>query len=222
MKALIISDDDEVIAKINNTLSDAGYETIIYKWLLKALDNVEEIQPDTVIISACDYPRHWKTFTQFVKSGIGKKIPQVILFTPADFPANEQEKARTLGIKGVFSSCNEAGLELLRSILSAEGPSQIVVKEAIQSEEHSSPVSYSVKNCGLVFTHPFTSAFITGRILSVQGDMVEFSPDISSLAEGIREGDIISEISYRKNNEFTYCHGEIVKHDTSFLIKLVK
>jgi hypothetical protein len=222
MKALIISDDDEVIEKINNTLSDAGYDSIIYKWLLKALDNVEEIQPDTVIISACDYPRHWKTFTQFVKSGIGGKIPQVILFTPADFPANEQEKARTLGIKGVFSSCNEAGLELFRSILTAEGPAHVVVKETIPSENASETVPASVKNCGLVFTHPSTSAFITGKVVSFQGDIVEFIPDIASLAEGIHDGDVISEISFRKNSEFTYCHGEIAKSGTSLLIKLVK
>ena len=222
MKALIISDDDKVIEKINSTLTDAGYETIVYKWLLKALDNVEEIQPDTVIISACDYPRHWKTFTQFIKGGIVKKIPQVILFTPADFPANEQQKARTLGIKGIFSSYNESGLELLRSILAAEGPAQIVVKEAIQSEKNPSPISSSVKNFGLVFTHPSTSAFITGKIISLMDDIVEFIPDISSLTEGICVEDIISEVSFRKKDEFIYCHGKIAKIGTSLLIKLVK
>ncbi|MDR1588437.1 MAG: hypothetical protein LBS57_13370, partial [Treponema sp.] len=34
-------------------------EIIHYSQALKAMDNIEEINPDAIIISACDFPRHW-------------------------------------------------------------------------------------------------------------------------------------------------------------------
>ena len=43
MKTLIICDDESVISKIDTFLQKNGIDTIIYRWLLKALDNLEEI-----------------------------------------------------------------------------------------------------------------------------------------------------------------------------------
>ena len=106
MKAIIICDDEELIGKVDSALASLSYDTIIYRWLLKALDNIEEIRPDIVIVSASDYPRHWKTLTQFIKSGIAGKIPDVILYVPKSFSETENMKAQKLGIKGIFDSCD--------------------------------------------------------------------------------------------------------------------
>ena len=43
MKALLIADDDIVIEKIKASLTDEGYDVITYRWLIKAMDNVEEM-----------------------------------------------------------------------------------------------------------------------------------------------------------------------------------
>ena len=71
MKALLISDDESIVTPLDSYLKNHQFDTIIYKWLIKALDNIEEIKPDLIVISAAEYPRHWKTLVQFVKSGIG-------------------------------------------------------------------------------------------------------------------------------------------------------
>ena len=64
MKALLVADDEKAINNISEVLKAAGYDTIVYTWLLKALDNIEEIAPHLIIVSTGDYPRHWKTLAQ--------------------------------------------------------------------------------------------------------------------------------------------------------------
>ena len=82
MKALIISEEEKVYSTLNDILIKADYDTIIYKWLLKALDNIEEIRPDLIVVSSSEYPRHWKTLVQFVKSGIGGDDIDIYLYEP--------------------------------------------------------------------------------------------------------------------------------------------
>ena len=119
MKALVVCDDAEVIAQLDTALQQYGIDTILYRWLLKALDNIEEISPDFTIISASDYPRHWKTLSQFINSGIGRAANKIILYTPEPLPPEERKKADALGIIGCFSSLGESGegLETLHSFL---------------------------------------------------------------------------------------------------------
>lgn len=118
MKALIICDDELVTNKIKETLQSVGYDSIIYKWLLKALDNVEEISPDLSIVSVSDYPRHWKIFAQFVLSGIGNAKSNIILYTPETISDEEKNKISQLGILGTFSSVDDEELEKLKNIIS--------------------------------------------------------------------------------------------------------
>ena len=113
MKALIISEDENVYTSLNNTLIEAGYDTIIYKWLLKALDNIEEIRPDCIVVSSSEYPRHWKTLVQFVKSGIGGDDVDVYLYEPNPMSTEDEEKARILGITDYFTSLEPSVLEQL-------------------------------------------------------------------------------------------------------------
>src|SRR5574344_1571184 len=120
MKALLVADNDTAIENISTVLKAAGYDTIVYRWLLKALDNIEEIAPHLIIISTKDYPRHWKTMTQFVQSGIGGHIPQVILYVPEDFSEEEEKKAEALGVRGLFDSVGVEGLDKLRDILTKQ------------------------------------------------------------------------------------------------------
>ena len=67
MKAVLICEDNEKLNKIFPLLQTKGYDLIVYKWFLKAMDNLEEIKPDLVILSAKDFPRHWKTLVGFLQ-----------------------------------------------------------------------------------------------------------------------------------------------------------
>jgi hypothetical protein len=216
MKAVIISDDDAVIDKISTVLTAYNFDTIIYRWLLKALDNVEEIRPDVVVISTSDYPRHWKTFAQFVKSGIGGTVPQIILYTPVFFPASEAEKASALGIKGTFSSVDEAGLERFTSILNADTPSPAAAEQKL------SAVNTKKKQYQMIFTHPKNESFITGTVLSYTDDVIEFAPDVQQLTEGLVPGDHVGEVSLKTGNDYSYRSADVVSAEKTIFLKLGK
>lgn len=136
MKALIISDNDEVLAKVDEVFQQNNIDTIVYHWLLKALDNLVEISPDLILISAFDYPRHWKTMVQFLKSEICRKYPVVILYRPADIPHEELKKEEILKIDGFFSSIDEEGLSKLDSLLKKIKSDCSEYFENIHSEEN--------------------------------------------------------------------------------------
>ena len=91
MKALVISDDDKSLGVIDSILQTNGIDSINYKWLIKALDNVEEIRPDLIIINVLDYPRHWKTLAQFVRSTFEDSI-KILLYVPESFISDEYKK----------------------------------------------------------------------------------------------------------------------------------
>lgn len=117
MKALLVADDEKAINNISEVLKAAGYDTIVYKWLLKALDNIEEVAPHLIIVSTGDYPRHWKTLAQYATAGFGDYKPQIILYTDENFNEEEHKKAEALHVRGTFDSVTVEGLDKLREIL---------------------------------------------------------------------------------------------------------
>ena len=229
MKAIIICDDEELIGKVDSALASLSYDTIIYRWLLKALDNIEEIRPDIVIVSASDYPRHWKTLTQFIKSGIAGKIPDVILYVPKSFSETEKMKAQKLGIKGIFDSCDEDGMSFFRSIVNsptgALSPDPEKADKARDAEADSISETLSAEGLSAgkigtaVFTHPKTGAFVTGTIRNLSDGSAEFTADIPSLAAEIASGDKIEELSMRTAGVPTYCTASVVSAENEIIIR---
>ena len=98
MKALVISERSEIIDFVTPRLEEMGFDIIHYKWIIKALDNIEEIQPDVIVLSAGEYPRHWKTLAGFVQSGIGGNDVGVYLYETAPLSVDEEKKAQGLGV----------------------------------------------------------------------------------------------------------------------------
>jgi len=167
MKAVIIADDNTAIERFSIVLKSAGYDIIIYRWLVKALDNIEEIAPHLILASTVDYPRHWKTIVQYAKSGIGGIVPQVILYTGKDFPEEEQKKADALGVRGTVSSYDVTGLDELRNILEQDND--------IYSGRLSNPENE--KGYQFVFSDPDKQYFVTGTVAEYNGQTIVFIPD---------------------------------------------
>ena len=184
MKALIISEDENVYSVLNSVLQKAGYDTIIYKWLLKALDNIEEIRPDCIVVSSSEYPRHWKTLVQFVKSGIGGDEVEVYLYEPNPMSSEDEEKARILGITDYFTSLEPSVLEGIFASVKTEAPvveavSQAVAEQPVEEKEEiptveniiaDEPEKEEEKNEGhYMFTHPYSGKYVTGKFFEYNG-----------------------------------------------------
>lgn len=102
MKTLLISESRDILTAYADFFKSMGYENLCYRWLLKAMDNLEEIQPDVVFINASDYPRHWKTIVQHIRAS-GFCNP-VVLIAAEYLDEDDQAKARFLGIYCITSS----------------------------------------------------------------------------------------------------------------------
>lgn len=188
MKALLIADDDNVISKIKSKLTDDGFDVITYRWLVKALDNVEEIAPEVIIISASSYPRHWKTLVQFVQSGIEGFVPKVILYCEREFDEEDVKKSEALNIAGIFNSIEEDGLTELSDILAN--------KES--------------KNCSLIFTNPKNGAFITGKVSDFEDNVISFIPDSPSLISVLSEEEEIKQATLKNKNSIKYISAKVI------------
>ena len=204
MKALIISEDENVYSVLNSVLQKAGYDTIIYKWLLKALDNIEEIRPDCIVVSSSEYPRHWKTLVQFVKSGIGGDEVQVYLYEPNPMSSEDEEKARVLGITDYFTSLEPGVLEGIFGKTEEPLPT---VENIVQSE----PEKEEEKNEGhYMFTHPVSGKYVSGKFFEYNGNTL--SCVINDL-KGIEKNCIIEYFTFfdsKKTRTAKVCIKDIV------------
>lgn len=149
MKTLVIADNDEIVKDILCTLDKKGMDSIVYRWLLKALDNLEEISPDLIIISAFEYPRHWKTLVQFCKSGITRKIPVFILYRQEGISEEELNKEKALGVYGVFYDSKSSELENLLSQLQNEALEAEVSTPVANISSSSANKSDALEDCHL-------------------------------------------------------------------------
>ncbi|MGI5172038.1 hypothetical protein H0R92_00340 [Treponema sp. OMZ 840] len=109
MKALLISESEDVLNSYAAFFNKAGYDIICYRWLLKAMDNLEEIAPQLVFIDGSDYPRHWKTLVQHIKTGFGPLQPRI--FLGAHLSEEESEKADFLGVHCLDTSIEEKDIQ---------------------------------------------------------------------------------------------------------------
>ena len=108
MKALVISDRHEIIDYVTPLVKQKGFDLIHYRWIIKALDNIEEIQPDIIVLSAGEYPRHWKTLAGFVQSGIGGNDVKVYLYETSPLSKEDEEKAKGLGVLSFIESFSKS------------------------------------------------------------------------------------------------------------------
>lgn len=165
MKAILISDDEAVTSILENFLNVLNFDVIIYRWLLKAMDNTEEIKPDLVIISSSEYPRHWKTFVQFVKGGIAGPEAMVVLYAKDKLSEEDSKKAEILGVKGILTSLDEDGLTELSKIVSS------IVQKSKQNEIHLTSEEKKIMISGT------DKKFHTANILKETNEEITILPD---------------------------------------------
>ena len=194
MKALIISEEKEFIDKLDDLFSQKGFDTIIYKWLLKAIDNIEEIRPNCIILNSSEYPRHWKTLVQFVKSGIGGDEIAIFLYEPNPLSSNDKNKAIALGITDFITSFDKDEISKLNEsidnffdlknhpIEKLYKNTTAIIDEKKDVEKKQQLISVSnitvessenVSGTGdFIFTHPENGKFICGKFFDKNNNKI--------------------------------------------------
>lgn len=200
MKALIVSDALQDGKNIQTALEEAGYDTICYRWLLKALDNVEEIQPHLVIINAVDYPRHWKLMVQHMRCSL-KNQPKVILLVPIDFEDEEAEKAELLDVRGCITGTGKKSLERLHQLLGVQGAF----------------ITIPPSKAKIVFLHPHEEVLCSGQLNECGEDLYRL---VTDRPVELQTGDLITDGSIKTSEGIKSIQAEVVETDPKMVLSV--
>jgi len=179
MKLLVVLGSDSTFKQVFYCLRPLGFDIIRYFHALKAMDNIDEIDPQAIIISAVDFPRHWKTMVQFFRNERTKDDCPIIILKGENFSMDDSSKASYIGVSGtVFESLDTQEIDRLQSILDRHLP----VEEKRRSRR------YRIdpwQRFGFVFNHPASGVVITGQIKDISKGGLSFLPDDKTLVDNI-------------------------------------
>jgi hypothetical protein len=199
MRVLLVAESVEIVSELQRIFrSQPGYETFGYAILLKALDNIEEINPDIVCVSAADYPRHWKLLVRHLCSPLYQSAPTIVLLTDSKFDEEERQKAKTLGVRKII---DEGALSLYTSADSFLGdaePAEIAAALPPEAKpapaKHKPPVLAERIQC--LITDPESGSLITGVVTSCGKNTFTFKPDQDPVSH-FEAGEIIDSCSLK-------------------------
>ncbi len=196
MKALLVTERQALRETVDHHLAPQGIVVIHYDNPLKAMDNIVEIDPEIVLFSARDFPRHWKPFLIFLRNHRERRSAVFVLLTPTQFDSDEAAKAQHLGVNGIVRD-------------SLHEPSQrdklkAIVRRYKKIEDHRTNQRYTPDESDrmiFVFSHPLHCALITGTVLDISGDGLRFDPFRPKLVADLEPGTIIDQAGLRIGDE---------------------
>ena len=180
MKLLLVLNSEDTSKYISFFVRPLGFDLIWYKQVFKAMDNVEEIDPQAIVISARDFPRHWKTMVQFIRNGRGKEACPIILLKGANFSVEDASKASYLGVNGIVAEALDNTSEVTRF--------QTILGRYLPLDDRRRAYRFRVESWqrfGFVFCCPNDCTLITGEIKDISSGGLSFLPDNPMLMSSI-------------------------------------
>ena len=192
MKLLLVLGADETYNNISLYVKPLGFELIRYSHIHKAMDNIDEIDPNAIVISARDFPRTWKTMVQFVRSERAKDICPIIILKGDTFSVEESSKASYLGVSGIVTEVldNSTEISRLQGILGRYLPVDEKRKNRRFQAENWQRFSF-------VFAHPTDRVLVTGSVNTISTGGLSFLPENPSIMKDINVNTILAECSLR-------------------------
>jgi len=183
MKMLLVAARDTFANVLGYHLTPLGFTLEHVEDPLRAISALEDLDPQAVIFSAGDYPRHWKAMLRVARGKWSKEQMIFILATPADFELEDAAKAAHLGVNGLVGEdlADKAQLYRLEEIIRRY--------KAVQDKRSFARVVPSQQDeLGFAFTHPRRLALVTGMVreISIQG--ASFAPWKASAVEDLAAG----------------------------------
>ena len=181
MKLLLVIDSREVSKRIADYVKTLGAEIVCYQHIIKAMDNIDEVSPDGIVVSASDFPRHWKVLVSFVRSERPAETCAIALLYGPFFPEKERKKALHLNVSCLI---NEAYLDkrALNRLSAAFRP-------YISAEKWIDHLAVRPENSlAMIVTHPLTGALVPGKAVQISPDGTVFIPEKPQITKNLTVG----------------------------------
>lgn len=192
MKALLLIESDRIADIARFYLRPLGFDTIRYRNPVKALDNLEEIDPDALIVSSRDFPRHWKVISQAIRAEKDKDRCVIVLLKGELFPLEEAAKASAIGVNGVVRDDLDDRREQARF---QELLKRYIVVDEERAADRIAPSPWD--RLDFMFAHPRSLQTIGGRLEAVSSLGLSFVPESPALVADLGPGDGIDDCSMR-------------------------
>jgi hypothetical protein len=163
MKLLMVIASDELCKRVTPYIKPLGFDPIRYYDALKAMDNLDEITPGAVVMSARDFPKHWKLLLQFMRCIFPLTTFPFILLKGLCFSLEDAARACYLGATLLNEQLDQpSDVAALRSVLSA-GP----------VSKRREPIR---KRFSFMLLHPFSGVIVAGDVKGVSEEYLSFLP----------------------------------------------
>ena len=182
MKTLLILEDKDLSKELIVSLKKMGMSVLHYRDPIKALDNLPELDPDAVIMSAIDFPRHWKPIAAAIRAVKNRNSCIIVLLNGPYFSYDEAAKAALLEINGII----QADLHQQKTIEKLTA----VIDRYFHCTTGTDKTRSSLIN--FACTHPETGNLMVGTVASMGNDTLEVIPDYPPLAKTFKTGEVIS------------------------------
>ncbi len=192
MKVLLIALKDDFKNLLNYHLNPVGFEIVHYRDPVKALDNLEELNPDLILFNSVDFPRHWKPLLEYLRNIRSKEETVFILIKKDSMGLDEIAKATHLGANGFVSENLSDKQEIYRLEELFRRYKNIKDKRKFHRL-----IPGECDRIALLFTHPAKTVLINGTIHEISISGASFKPENASLTEDIPIGRIIKHCSLR-------------------------
>lgn len=207
MKTILVTGKDHVREIIENMLKPQGFDFIHYQNPLKALDNIEEIQPDLVFFSAEDFPRHWKPFLRLLRVFRSREDCVFILLRGETFDYDEAAKATFLGVNGVLREdlSDPSDRQTIEDLIS-----RYTALREIRIDKRYIPRVFD--DIEFVFNNPGTFHMVTGTVLDIAPESISFRPDFFPAVHEIPEGSDIDTCTLKIGDTIIPCSIHVVRN----------
>ena len=191
MKLLLVLGTNDNCDTISQSIRPLGFELIRYNNIFKAMDNIDEIDPDVIVISARDFPRHWNILVQFVRYHRAREICPIIILKGENFNNEDTSKAFLIGVSGVVNDDlnNPEEISRLQNILSRFVPVH-------EQRKHHRFFVEPWSRIGFLMNVP-GNYLVSGEVKTISSGGLSFIPDESMPPEGIAVNTELNECSLR-------------------------
>jgi hypothetical protein len=192
MKMLMVAASDQYTADLAYHLKPLGFELERISDPVRALEELEEIDPQAILCNAADFPRHWKALVKLGREKKNKEELIFILVAPRNFDLDEAAKAAHLGVNGIIGENLTDKQELFRLEELVRRYHSVKDKRSFQRL-----VPSEVDILGFAFTHPLRLSLVMGtlREISIQG--ASFYPTQPSAVSDLPVGHEIHDCSLK-------------------------